>query len=146
MSTADQGFGPACRAGFAGRWSTVVRSTVLGEGQHVSGEPREPGWYPDQNDPESNRYWNGRAWTARRQPVGAPTSPPAEKDTSTARRPSVDASPPKRRIPIWLWIVGGLMVARSIAGVVAAFDDPGAGSSTAVTSNTPSVSATAVPH
>jgi hypothetical protein len=43
-------------------------------------------------------------------------------------------------------IIGGLMVARSIAGVVAAFDDPGAGSSTAVTSNTPSVSATATPH
>ena len=35
----------------------------------MSGSPREAGWYPDQNDPQYNRYWNGRAWTARRQLV-----------------------------------------------------------------------------
>jgi hypothetical protein len=112
----------------------------------VSGESREPGWYPDQHDPELNRYWNGRAWTARRQPVGAPTALPAQEKAPATPRQPVEASPPKWRPPLWMLIIGGLMVARSIAGVVAAFDDPGAGSSTAVTSNTPSVSATAVPH
>jgi hypothetical protein len=27
-----------------------------------------PGWYPDQNDPDSMRYFDGRAWTSSTQP------------------------------------------------------------------------------
>jgi hypothetical protein len=118
-------------------------STDWGE---VSGESREPGWYPDQNDPEFNRYWNGRAWTARRHPVGVPLPSVAEVDARPKGNTPSDVSPPKRRVPIWLWIVGGLMVARSIVGVVAAFDGPDASSSTAVTSNPTSASTSAAPH
>jgi hypothetical protein len=47
-----------------------------------------------------------------------------------------------------MWIVGGLMVARSVVGVMAAFDGSDAGT-TAVTSNptpTGSVSAPQTPH
>lgn len=110
---------------------------------------KEPGWYADQHDPELDRYWNGRAWTARRRPKDiAPATPatPTTPRTRTARRRPADGSPPSRKLPIWLWIVGGLMLARSIVGVVAAFDDPVAGSTTAGTTSTPSVSTTAGPH
>lgn len=27
-----------------------------------------PGWYPDQNDPNSMRYFDGRVWTSSTQP------------------------------------------------------------------------------
>jgi negative regulator of sigma E activity len=27
-----------------------------------------PGWYPDQNDPNSVRYFDGRVWTSATQP------------------------------------------------------------------------------
>jgi Protein of unknown function (DUF2510) len=27
-----------------------------------------PGWYPDQNDPNSMRYYDGRAWTSQTEP------------------------------------------------------------------------------
>jgi len=112
----------------------------------MSAASREPGWYPDQTDPEFNRYWNGRAWTARRQLVKAPPPQRVQKHTWSARRRPVEGSTPRRRLPIWMWIVGGLMVARSIAGVVAALDDTGAGSSTAGTSTLPTVSTTAPTH
>jgi Protein of unknown function (DUF2510) len=29
-----------------------------------------PGWYPDPNDPSTNRYWDGGRWTENRTPVG----------------------------------------------------------------------------
>ena len=122
----------------------------------MSGEAREPGWYPDRNDPESNRYWNGRAWTARRLPVGVTPPPPVQETVpaeamvhaASAERSPAGKSTPGRRIPIWMWVVGALMVARSVVGVMAAFDGTDAGT-TAVTSNpTPASSASAsqTPH
>ncbi|KUI47170.1 hypothetical protein AU198_17465 [Mycobacterium sp. GA-1199] len=27
-----------------------------------------PGWYPDQNDPNSMRYFDGRTWTSQTEP------------------------------------------------------------------------------
>ncbi|MFL6081888.1 MAG: DUF2510 domain-containing protein [Mycobacterium sp.] len=27
-----------------------------------------PGWYPDQNDPNSMRYFDGRVWTSQTEP------------------------------------------------------------------------------
>jgi Domain of unknown function (DUF4190)/Protein of unknown function (DUF2510) len=29
-----------------------------------------PGWYPDPNDPTTQRYWDGIKWTESRAPVG----------------------------------------------------------------------------
>jgi hypothetical protein len=103
----------------------------------VSGESREPGWYPDQNDPEYNRYWNGRAWTARRHPVGSP--PPAIADpTSPGPQAATDRPEPSRpmqRIPVWMWVIGALFLMRSVFSVMAAFDDPEPGVTTAVPSH-----------
>jgi hypothetical protein len=29
-----------------------------------------PGWYPDPNDPSTQRYWDGSQWTESRAPAG----------------------------------------------------------------------------
>ena len=120
----------------------------------MAGESREPGWYPDHNDPEFNRYWNGRAWTARRHPVNSTKPPrPVTQPTGTAHRrpaaslpaPAPVPAPAKKRLPVWVWIVGSLMVARSVVGVVAAFDNPDPGS-TSTTPHPTAVSSPAAPH
>jgi hypothetical protein len=35
-----------------------------------------PGWYPDNNVPGSERYWDGAQWTDHSRPVAQPHSPP----------------------------------------------------------------------
>jgi len=117
----------------------------------MAGESREPGWYPDQNDPAFNRYWNGRAWTARRHPVNGttPPSPVTERASTASRPPAVSLSEPparRKRLPVWMWVVGSLMLARSVLGVVAAFDHPDPGSASTVTPHSSSVSSPAAPH
>jgi hypothetical protein len=119
----------------------------------MAGEPRAPGWYPDHNDPAFNRYWNGRAWTARRHPVNATTPPrPVTQPTVVASRPpavshpALAPAPAKKRLPVWVWVVGSLMVARSVLGVVAAFDNPDPGSTSTVTPHPTAVSSPAAAH
>jgi hypothetical protein len=101
----------------------------------VSGESREPGWYPDRNDPEFNRYWNGRAWTARRHPVGS--APPAIADPTapgpqraTDRSEPAEPGRPKQRIPVWMWVIGALFLVRSVFSLMAAVDHPAPGVTT----------------
>jgi hypothetical protein len=36
-----------------------------------------PGWYPDQTDPGSLRYWDGTAWTEHVAPAQAAPAPPS---------------------------------------------------------------------
>ena len=114
----------------------------------MSGALREPGWYPDRNRPEYNRYWNGRAWTARRHPAGAPPPPSAPprsadpKPTNDPHRP-VEPKKPKQRIPIWMWVIGALFLLRSVVSVMAAFDDPAPGTTTAVPSHPAAVTPSA---
>ncbi len=113
------------------------------------GEAREPGWYPDHQDPAFNRYWNGRAWTARRHPVNASTPPrPVTYQPATASEPPPVASqaPASKRLPVWVWIVGSLMLARSVLGVVGAFDNPDPGSSSTVAPHPAAVSTPAATH
>ncbi len=90
----------------------------------MAGEAREPGWYQDKRDPGYDRYWNGRDWTLRRER-------------------ELPAPPVKRRFPIWLMVIAGLMVLRSVAGVVATFEGD---SHTAVPTPTPSSSVSAPQH
>jgi hypothetical protein len=35
------------------------------------GGTQPAGWYPDPNDPSSQRYWDGSQWTENRTPAGA---------------------------------------------------------------------------
>ena len=106
----------------------------------MSGESRQPGWYPDQNDPQYNRYWNGRAWTARRHPVGSPPpsiadrTPPGPQAAKDRPKP-VEPSKPKQRIPVWMWVIGALLLMRSVFSVMAAFDHPSPGATTTVPSH-----------
>jgi hypothetical protein len=36
--------------------------------QPVATSGLAPGWYPDQNDPNMTRYFDGRVWTSQTQP------------------------------------------------------------------------------
>ncbi len=54
------------------------------------------GWYPDPNDPEQARYWNGSAWTAHTAPVDgeqppAPKGPVAKPGTAPATGAQLEA-------------------------------------------------------
>ena len=133
---------------------TFVRArqspTPTGDDDESTGVIRiaEPGWYPDRNDPEYNRYWNGRAWTARRHPAGAPpppSTPPRSADPQPTREPHRPAEPkkPKQRLPIWMWVIGALFLLRSVVSVMAAFDDPAPGTTTAVPSHPAAVTPSA---
>ncbi|MCT1394675.1 excalibur calcium-binding domain-containing protein [Microbacterium sp. p3-SID338] len=60
------------------------------------------GWFPDPENPKQTRWWDGEQWTAQTAPP-PPTGllPPPARSFSTAAV--------KRKIPAWLWIVGGLV-------------------------------------
>jgi hypothetical protein len=40
-----------------------------------------------------------------------------------------------QRIPVWMWVIGALFLMRSVFSVMAAFDDPEPGVTTAVPSH-----------
>ena len=85
-----RGTGPpeTCTTG-RGIRSTVARISSQPEGMEMAGESREPGWYPDHNDPAFNRFWNGHAWTARRHPVNSTTAPrPVTQQASHSQPPA----------------------------------------------------------
>ncbi len=44
----------------------VVQQPVVRQAPATSG--LAPGWYPDQNDPNSMRYFDGRVWTSQTEP------------------------------------------------------------------------------
>lgn len=89
----------------------------------MAGTPGEAGWYPDQTDPDSLRYWNGRAWTARRRPRELEQLP---------ARPSSRAAADRQRRPIWPWVIGALLLARSAVGLVSVLHPQDPGATTAV--------------
>jgi hypothetical protein len=113
----------------------------------VADAPREPGWYPDRNDPSFNRYWNGRAWTSRRHPAGQ-APPEAKEPATTARRTAAGAPgpPARKRAPVWPWVIGSLMLVRAIFAAVAAFDHPAPDPSSIARTHPSSVSSSAAPH
>lgn len=45
-----------------------------------SGGAPGPGWYPDPNDPATNRYWDGAKWTDSRAPRQLPGTAAGEKE------------------------------------------------------------------
>ncbi len=44
----------------------VVQQPVAQQPPATSG--LAPGWYPEQNDPDSMRYFDGRVWTSQTEP------------------------------------------------------------------------------
>jgi len=111
--------------------------------------PQAPGWYPDRNDPSFNRYWNGRAWTARRHPASqAPPEPKEPRDLATTapRTRTEVVERPARKRPVWPWVIGSLMLVRAVFAAVAAFDHPAADPSTIARTHPSSVSSPAATH
>jgi hypothetical protein len=58
------------------------------------------GWYPDPQDPDRSRFWDGARWTEEVTP------PPA---VGMMPPPAVQPEMRTRRVPVWLWVVIGLV-------------------------------------
>lgn len=61
------------------------------------------GWFPDPSDVSQLRYWDGAQWTAH----VAPAVPAAHAGVMPP--PAVPARSSKRRLPIWAWLLIGLV-------------------------------------
>ncbi|MDP2232222.1 MAG: DUF2510 domain-containing protein [Actinomycetota bacterium] len=72
--------------------------------------PNAPaGWYPDQNDLGSQRYWDGTAWTNDRMPAVPP--PASDAPCTTQMSPVVaSANSGKRKSPPWLVAILSLLL------------------------------------
>jgi hypothetical protein len=56
-------------------------------------QPQAPaGWYPDTQQPENERYWDGQVWTEQRRPVeqALPPPPPPPPAVASAKGSSKD--------------------------------------------------------
>lgn len=58
----------------------------------------QPGWYPDPIDGRRWRWWDGAVWTDR---IG---------ENGRQRLSPLPSSRAKRRVPVWAWIVVGLIL------------------------------------
>ncbi|MGW3949838.1 DUF2510 domain-containing protein [Streptomyces sp. NPDC004752] len=85
-----------------------------------------PGWYPDPNSPQLERWWDGSAWTEHRRSPGAPV-PSAAPDRAFGRAKTVA-----------LVTAGAVLVAAIVTGaLVLRTDHQGDGATEANTSATP---------
>ncbi|MFF0222389.1 DUF2510 domain-containing protein [Streptomyces sp. NPDC004629] len=88
-----------------------------------------PGWYPDPNAPQLERWWDGSAWTEHRRAPGAPV-PPAAPDRASRRAKAVA-----------LVTAGAVLIAAIVTGaLVLRTDREGDGSTEANTAATPTTS------
>lgn len=53
----------------------------------MTAPPPPPGWYPDPEDASRNRYWDGAAWTQRRDGSPSTRQPRGQIETVVADRP-----------------------------------------------------------
>ncbi len=63
------------------------------EARTNSSVPTPAGWYPDPNNREVARYWDGATWAERTQPLPAPPPPPSEKPSATPPGAAPSESP-----------------------------------------------------
>lgn len=85
-----------------------LRRRIGSTAEMTDGPPA--GWYPDPNDPERSRYWNGSAWTAHTGPLeGEPGPPPkgpfAEPGPSPATQAEREAPTPLHGMAWWAYSV-----------------------------------------
>jgi hypothetical protein len=73
--------------------------------------PNQPGWYDDPQDPNAQRYWDGRGWTPHRQhrPPPGPESPRGTGQMAHAGPPAVEGSTARMSVTAWI-VVAGLVV------------------------------------
>lgn len=99
-----------------------------------------PGWRPDPSGRHGNRYWDGSQWTS-----WVSDGPEATQDEDfdatafDAPRESFASSSTSwsaRRIPIWVWVVGSLLLIGGLSNTIG--DDPGNEASTAGNREAPS--------
>lgn len=61
-----------------------------------------PGWYPDPNDPATQRYWDGSQWTEHTAPVSGEVSA-SGAGGGTPSFPSGAGDQTLPKIDTWLW-------------------------------------------
>ncbi len=73
--------------------------------------PNQPGWYDDPQDPNTQRYWDGRGWTPHRQrrPLSGPVSPGGRGPMASAGPPTVEGFTAGMSVTAWI-VVAGLVV------------------------------------
>ncbi len=89
--------------------------------------PPEPGWYPDPEDPQLTRYWDGGGWTDRRQPYPAgPIGRPTGMQPMFGPAPGGATLPPPKRgmstgakVILWIFGVFAVIAVLAIGGCVA---------------------------
>lgn len=101
-----------------------------------------PGWYPDQNDAEVQRYWDGTSWTQQTRPA-APADTEPTIPLRTFPGPTEPAPWWKRR---WVLVTGGVLVVLFVIGAITGGNDTNnASQQTATTPVPPTVTVTATP-
>jgi eukaryotic-like serine/threonine-protein kinase len=86
------------------------------------------GWYPDPDDPELARYWDGSSWTGFTEPRGAPggtpTLPPGPIPPPQGDAPPPTINPPKKLSGV-AWVAFGVLslaIAVNVMLVIASLD------------------------
>ncbi|MBY4208184.1 DUF2510 domain-containing protein [Rhodococcus fascians] len=100
-----------------------------------------PGWHPDPSEPGLLRYWDGIQWTEHTQPASEPT---VEEPAPT--RAAEPGQPDRAGVPRTVKIVGGIVAAFVVIGVLAAVfgEDESSDDSQAATPSTTSNAAAQV--
>jgi hypothetical protein len=107
----------------------------------------DAGWFPDPNDPTTERYWDGVSWSEQARPVATPPPPPPEPSptmlapgvpwSNTAPNPQVPPAPPgapgwstpaatpptRSRGPLIAAIVAVLLIAAGVTAWLLLRDD-----------------------
>ncbi len=73
--------------------------------------PSQPGWYDDPQDPNAQRYWDGRGWTSHRQPwpASGPENPGVRGQMASAGPPALAGFAATMSVTAWI-VVAGLVV------------------------------------
>lgn len=92
------------------------------------------GWYPNPQNPNEQRYWDGTAWTDHVAPLNVPEPTvilPAPEPPPPSAPAAPTSGPPRWYQRRWVWVVGGVVLLLVIIGsVTPSSDDPADASAT----------------